>query len=125
MKKIMFKKFSISLFCLSMVSSAFAAEVKVEAIKAPFYVGQSVMACGKLVEIKHLSNRHYLNLDREYPNETLTILVWDNDYRWFEERFGKIDAKIGQRFCGRGTIEEYKNNMQMQIKNPQFLRLMK
>lgn len=125
MKKVLFKLFGISLFCTSIVSAAFAAEAKIEAFKAPFYVGQSVMACGNLVETKHLSNRHYLNLDRKYPNQTLTILVWDNDYRWFEKRFGKIDAKIGQRFCGRGLIEEYKNNMQMQIKNPQFLRSMK
>ncbi|AWT50137.1 hypothetical protein DLE54_03620 [Psychrobacter sp. YP14] len=101
-----------------------AEEPKIEAYKAPFHVGKSVMACGNLAEIKHLSNRHYLNLDKRYPNQTLTVLVWDNDYRWFEERFGKIDSHIGRRFCARGKIEEYKNNIQMQIKNPQFLRLM-
>lgn len=76
MKKVLFKLFGISLFCTSIVSAAFAAEAKIEAFKAPFYVGQSVMACGNLVETKHLSNRHYLNLDRKYPNQTLTILVW-------------------------------------------------
>ncbi|TCM70990.1 hypothetical protein EC844_101266 [Acinetobacter calcoaceticus] len=115
------------LFLISALSTTalYAQEAKIEAFKAPFYVGQSVMACGKLVETKHLSNRHYLNLDKAYPNQTLTLLVWDTDYRWFEERFGKIDAMIGQRFCARGTIEEYKNNMQLKIKNPQFLRLMK
>lgn len=121
----MIKQLGLSIICLCVTSLAIAKEAKIEALKAPFYVGQSVMACGNLVETKHLSNRHYLNLDKKYPNQTLTILVWDNDYRWFEERFGKIDAKIGQRFCGRGVIEEYKNNMQIQIKNPQFLRLMK
>lgn len=107
------------------VGTVHAEEVKIEAFKAPFHVGKTVMACGKLAETKHLSNRHYLNLDKNYPNQTLTILVWDNDYNWFEERFGKIDNMIGERFCARGTIAEYKNNLQIQLKNPQFLRLMK
>ena len=112
----------IAIFSFSL--SSVAQEPKIEAFKAPFHVGQTVMACGKLVQTKHFSNRHYLNLDKVYPNQTLTLLVWESDYKWFEERFGKIDAMKGNRFCGRGKIEEYKNNMQMQIKNPQFLRLM-
>ena len=96
---------------LSMASlNAFSQEIKIEAIKAPFHVGKTVMACGQLAEIKHLENRHYLNLDRMYPNQTLTLLVWDNNYKWFEERFGRIDSMVGKRFCARGPIEEYKNN---------------
>lgn len=110
---------------LSMASlNAFSQEIKIEAIKAPFHVGKTVMACGQLAEIKHLENRHYLNLDRMYPNQTLTLLVWDNNYKWFEERFGRLDGLVGKRFCARGTIEEYKNNLQMKVNNPQFLRLM-
>ena len=103
---------------------SYAAESKIEAFKAPFHVGKTVMACGNLAEIKHLSNRHYLNLDKKYPNQTLTLLVWDSDYRWFEERFGNIDGFVDRRFCARGRIEEYKNNMQIKVTNPQFLRLM-
>lgn len=105
--------------------TVYAQEAKIEANKAAFHVGKSVMACGQLVEIKHLSNRHYLNLDRTYPNQSLTLLVWSKDYQWFEERFGKIDSMVGKRFCARGKIEEYKNNLQIQVSNPQFLRLMK
>ena len=117
MRKIkMFKKLSLGLVAVFGSFYLQASEPKIEAYKAAFYMGKTVMACGTLVETKHLSNRHYLNLDKKYPNQTLTILVWDNDYRWFEERFGKIDTKIGQRFCGRGLVEEYKNNIQMQIK---------
>lgn len=122
----MIKKLLISTLLLTATSlQAQAEEPKIEAAKAAFYVGKPVMACGILKETKHLSNRHYLNLDKPYPNQTLTLLVWDNDYRWFEERFGKIDGHIGKRFCARGTIEEYKNNLQIKVGNPQFLRLMK
>lgn len=106
------------------VSQSQAAEVKIDAYKAPFYVGQTVMACGVLAETKHLSNRHYLNLGNKYPKQNLTILVWNKDYRWFEDRFGKIDNLVGRKFCARGKIEDYKNNLQIQIANPQYLRLM-
>lgn len=124
MQKLLIKLYLIT-FSFLISATVFSSEPKIEAFKAPFFVGQSVMACGKLVEVKHLGSRHYLNLDKSYPNQTLTILIWNNDYRWFEERFGSIDTKIGHRFCARGVVEEYKNNMQIQIKNPQFLRLMK
>lgn len=123
----MYKKIPavMALYILSFSSVAcYAAESKIEAFKAPFHVGETVMACGSLAEVKHLSNRHYLNLDKRYPNQTLTLLVWDNDYHWFEERFGKIDGFVGRRFCARGKVEEYKNNMQIKVTNPQFLRLM-
>ena len=100
-----------------------AKETKVEAFKAAFHVGESVMACGKLAQLKHFDNRHYLNLDNPYPNQTLTILVWNNDYRWFESRFGNLDSMKGRRICVRGVIEQYRNSLQIEVKNPQFLRL--
>lgn len=114
---------AISILSLGSISSN-ASEPKIEAFKAPFHVGKTVMACGSLAQVKHVSNRHYLNMDKKYPAQSLTVLVWDSDYRWFEERFGSIDGFVGRRFCVRGKIEEYKNNMQMQVTNPQFLRLM-
>ena len=121
----MFKKIlATSILAIASVSAT-AQEVKIEAIKAPFHVGKSVMACGQLAEVKHFDNRHYLNLDRTYPNQTLTLLVRDNKKKRFKESFGRIDGMVGKRFCARGTIEEYKNNLQMKVNNPQFLRLMK
>lgn len=122
----MYKKIlAIMILLLCNVSPVIAdTESRIEAFKVPFHVGETVMACGTLAEIKHLSNRHYLKLDKKYPNQTLTLLVWDNDYRWFEQRFGNIDKLVGRRFCARGKIEEYKNNMQIKVTNPQFLRLM-
>lgn len=112
---------SLMLFASSLT---YAQEAKIEANKSAFHVGESIMACGKLAQIKHLENRHYLNLDKPYPNQTLTILVWNSDYRWFESRFGSLDAMNGRRICARGVIEQYKNSLQIEVKNPQFLRLM-
>lgn len=121
----MIKKIAITTGAMLIYSAqVYAAEPKIEAFKAPFHVGQSVMACGKLAEVKHFPNRHYLNLDQKYPKQSLTVLVWNKDYRWFEERFGKIDSFVDRRFCARGTVKDYKGSLQIQIANPQYLRLM-
>ena len=100
-----------------------AADPKIESRKASLYVDKWVMACGMLAEINHLPNRHYMNFDRKYPNQSLTALVWNKDYRWFENRYGKIDNYVGHRFCVSGTIVATQNRLQINVTNPQFIRL--
>lgn len=108
---------------LLLCAFASAAEPKIDASKASSYVGESVKACGILAEINHLPNRHYMNLDKNYPNQSLTVLLWHKDYIWFERRFGKIDNYVGNRFCVTGTIVSVQNRLQINLTNPQLLRL--
>lgn len=121
----MLKRWSLCLLLMSPILTAESAEPRIEADKAPFYVGKSVMACGKLAAIKHTEDKHYLNLDKPYPNQSLTILLWESDYSGFIQRLGKLDNLMGKTFCGRGQIQEYQGNLEMTISNPLFLRLMK
>lgn len=120
----MCKKWIVLVMLLPYAAVEAAPEPRIEALKAPFYVGQTVMACGKLAGVKHTSNQHYLNLDRPYPKQTLTFLIWADDYSAFEARFGSVDGMMGRTLCGRGKIEEYKGRLEIKISNPQFLRLM-
>lgn len=101
-----------------------AQEQKIEASKSAFHVGKTVMACGTLAEIKHFPKKHYFNFDKKYPNHSLGLLVWDSNYKWFEQRFGDMNQLLGRRLCARGKIEQYKNHLQMIVENPQFLRVM-
>ena len=120
------KIFIISLLVTILYTTALAnGEPRIEAIKAPFYVGKTVMACGILTEVSHQESIHFLNFDKRYPEQTLTIVIFNSDYRPFEERLGKLENHIGAKFCARGKIEEYNERLQIKIKNPQFLRLMK
>ncbi|GKW54107.1 hypothetical protein NCCP2140_31600 [Pseudoalteromonas sp. NCCP-2140] len=114
-----------SISILTLLISAQAQEPKIEAFKAPFHVGKSVMACGEVAQVSKGKKATYLNLDKEYPNQSLTILVWDSNLAPFEERFGNLKRLSGERICARGKISEYKNTLQIKVSNPQFLRLMK
>ena len=106
--------------------SAFAdGEAHIEAIKAPFHVGKTVMACGILAEVSHQESIHFLNFDKPFPEQTLAIVIFAADYAPFEARLGKLEHHVGARFCARGKIEEYNERLQIKLKNPQFLRLMK
>ena len=102
-----------------------APEPRIEAIKVPFYVGQTVMACGRLAEVTHLEKIHFLNLDKAYHEQSLSIVIFADDYISFVRRFGDIDKLVGAKFCARGEIEDYRGRLQIIVKNPQFLRLMK
>ncbi len=121
----MCKKIILIIFSLISLSVFTRAnETKIEAFRAPFYLNQSVLACGELSEIKHFKNRHYLNLDAPFPKQTLTLLIWNNHYPQFEERFGTLDQYLNRRFCALGVIEQYNDQLQIKLSNPHFLRLM-
>ena len=48
-------------------TTSFAAQNKaVSAARAANYMGQKVMACGKLAQVKQIKNGHFLNLDAPY-----------------------------------------------------------
>lgn len=114
----------IILFCLFCIGCIHAAELKIEALKAPFHVGESVMACGILAQVTERPKQTYLSMDKAYPNQSLTLLIWADDYPQFVQRFGGMKKHIKKRVCARGLIEEYKNTLQINVVNPQFLRIM-
>ncbi len=97
---------------------------RIEAYRAPFYVGKQVMACGVLAGTSKFAKGVYLNLDKKYPNQTLTLVLWDESVAPIEAKFGSLHGQVGRTFCALGTVENYKKSLQIQIENSQFLRLM-
>lgn len=118
-------KYIFFLFAILSAVTAQASEPQIEAYKAAFHVGESVMACGTLKQVTIAPQQVYLNLDKPYPNQTLTILIWHNDYPKFTQHFGSLNKYVNKKLCARGTIKEYKNTLQINVSNTQFLRVMK
>lgn len=111
-------------FLLIFTQIILANELRIEAIKSPFHVGKTVMACGVLAQVKKSTKQIYLNLDKPYPDQSLTLLIWANKYDAFNKRFGDLDRHTNKKVCARGTIKEYKHSLQIVLNNPQFLRIM-
>ena len=117
--------FNVALvLCVSAAPRLSLAEGQIEALRAPFHVGESVLACGQVAQVSVHSEVAYINLDRPYPNHTLALVIWQSDLAAYETRLGRLSTLEGKRVCARGTIEEYRKRLQMILKNPQFLRLM-
>lgn len=113
----------IALSLALMVSPA-RAEENIQSIKAPFYVGKSVLACGPVAQVSRTPKAIHINLDRAYPNQSLDLVVWTSEASSYESRLGNLSALVGKTVCGRGLITEYRNRLQIVMKNPQYLRLM-
>ena len=101
-----------------------ASPPRVEANKAPFYVGRTVLACGKLAGAKPFKKGIYLSLDKPFPKETLTILIWDRHLPDIRSKFGRLDDLKNRQFCALGEITEYRKHLRLEIENPHHLRLM-
>lgn len=101
------------------------AEPTIDSSKAAFHVGKEVMVCGKVHEVKTFNKGTYINIGGRYPNQHINFLVWNSDQPKFTARFGSLSVFLGAQACARGRVESYKNALQIQVENPQFLRLMK
>lgn len=110
-----------------LISSTFAANSipTIDSSKAAFFVGQEVMVCGQVSEIKHFNKGTYINVGPKYPNQHLTLVIWDSVEQDFKKRFGGLYVFLGNQACALGPVETYKNKLQIKVTNPQFLRLMK
>lgn len=120
----MLKK-SLAIIFVNLLSSVVLAEPRIDSGKAAFHVGETVMLCGTISEVTDFKNGTYINFGAKYPRQHITAVIWNDQKAEFSERFGSLRVFENQRACARGEITEYKNMLQLKIKNPQFLRLMK
>jgi len=104
--------------------SDYYSDRKVEANKVRYHVGESIMACGKFVQYKFFNKGIYLNIDKPFPNQNVTFVVWENVIPSLEEKFGKLTALTNKRLCALGIVETYKDRHQIQVNNANNLRLM-
>jgi hypothetical protein len=83
------------------------------------HVGQHALVCGKVVSTKHAqSARHsptFLNLDKPYPNQVFTAVIWGNA----RPRFNPAPELLqGHAICVSGTITPYKGRAEMEVSGP-------
>ena len=97
-----------------------AAPKSISASEAASYVGQKKTVCGAVVSSKFAkdSNRSptFLNLDRPYPNQVFTAVIWGSDRSKFKE--APEVAFQGKRICVTGPIQLYKEKPEVIVTDP-------
>lgn len=88
------------------VDKPVAKEKPVEASKPKYIVGQVQEVCGRVAKVKEFAKGTYLNLGKPFPNEDITLVMWDmyelSDYR-------------GKRVCVNRTVEEHSGRLQVHV----------
>lgn len=114
------------LFIAILLSLAFAIPIyaappsaTLTADQARNHIGETATVCG-LVASTHFAGQSrgtptFINLDKPYPNQVFTILIWGEDLAKFSPR---PDIWQGKRVCATGTITSYRGAPDIVAKSP-------
>jgi hypothetical protein len=101
---------TLRLLALSLVvaSPAFA-QPHLTAVEAKAHVGETATVCGEVVSTRYAASTKgrptFLNLDKPYPGQIFTIVIWGED----RGRFGTPEETFrGKHACVTGKISEYR-----------------
>ena len=84
------------------------------------YVGQTGTVCGTVASVRYAVHTKgqptFLNLNRPYPNQIFTALVWGRDRAKFLEP--PETCYRGRKICVTGRIVEYRGKAEIIVKDP-------
>lgn len=83
----------------------------VPAAQAYKHIGDYRVVCGYVAQVKGFSKGKYLNLGTSYPNQDVTVVVWNSDMG----NFDGVDQYEGRDICVQGTVSSYKGTPQIKL----------
>jgi hypothetical protein len=104
---------------LLLLSLDVAAQQRLSPAEAKQHVGEIATVCGLVASTKFAAGTRgqptFLNLDRPYPNQIFTILIWGTD----RSRFGEPELEFREkRVCVSGEIAEYRGVPEIVLSDP-------
>ena len=103
---------------------SFAQQSTITASDAGQFVGKKATVCG-IVASAHYAARSkgqptFLNLDKPYPHQVFTVLIWGSDRGKFEN---PPEALSGKDICVTGLIQSYKGSPEIIVKDPSQIKV--
>jgi DNA/RNA endonuclease YhcR with UshA esterase domain len=100
------------------------AENPISAAEAKNHAGENATVCGEVVSTHYAErsrgNPTFINLDKPYPNQVFTILIWGSD----RSKFGDAEEKYrGKQVCVTGTITMYRGSAEVVAHEPSQIKL--
>jgi len=85
------------------------AQKKLSAAEAKDHVGETATVCGEVVSTRYAASTKgqptFLNLDKPYPNQIFTVVIWGSN----RSKFGRPEIEYSEkRVCVTGKITEYR-----------------
>ena len=104
-----------------------APQVKrLTAAEAKDHIGEQATVCGKVASTRYAATTRgkptFLNLDKPYPSQVFTVLIWGNN----RETFGNPEERYADKqVCVTGKITEYRKAPEIVVNEPQNIEVQK
>jgi hypothetical protein len=94
--------------------------------EAKDHIGEQATVCGRVASTRYAATTRgkptFLNLDKPYPSQVFTVLIWGEN----REKFGTPEEKYRDRqVCVTGTITEYRKAPEIVVSDPQSIEVHK
>jgi hypothetical protein len=108
----------------TILASPVQAQKKLTASEAKEHFGETATVCGVVVSARYADSTKgqptFLNLDKPYPNQVFTIVIWGEN----RAKFGKPEnAYNGKRVCVTGKITAYAGLPEVVAEDPKQLHI--
>jgi hypothetical protein len=109
---------------LSAFAVAAATQKKLSASEAKDHFGETTTVCGEVVSAQYAVTTSgqptFLNLDKPYPHQIFTIVIWGNS----RSKFGKPEEDYKRkRICVLGKITAYAGLPEIVANDPKQIKL--
>ena len=107
--------------------NAQSAQVKKwTAAEAKDHIGDKATVCGKVATTRYAATTRgkptFLNLDKPYPSQVFTVLIWGEN----RTNFGAPEEQYREKqICVTGTITEYRKAPEIVVNDPQSIEVQK
>jgi DNA/RNA endonuclease YhcR with UshA esterase domain len=100
------------------------AQKKFPASEAKDHYGETATVCGEVVSTRYADSTKgqptFLNLDKPYPGQVFTVVIWGNN----RSKFGTPENDYkGKRICVTGKITAYAGLPEIVADEPKQIRI--
>lgn len=109
---------------ISFTFSVRAQTNRITAAEARKHVGERATVCGLAASTRYANRSNgqptFLNLDKPYPNQIFTVVIWGSN----RAKFGSPENKYrDKKICTTGKIAEYRGVPEMIVSDPSQLHI--
>jgi len=109
-------------FGLVVLWPCFASAATLTSEEAAHHVGETATVCGSVASANYASHSKgqptFLNLDKAYPDQTFTAVIWGSD----RSKFGTPEsALLGKQVCATGVIQLFRGRPEVILHEPSQL----
>ncbi len=114
----------LTLALLLLASAPVPQHQKLSTADAKDHIGETATVCGDVVSTRYAASTTgqptFLNLDKPYPNQIFTVLIWGSN----RSKFGTPETDYkAKRLCATGKITDYRGTPEIVANDPRQLNV--